>query len=299
MVAITNTQMPLLDLDLLRTVVAIAETGNFSSAAEVTFRTPSAVSMQVKKMEELLGKAVFKRDSRSVSLTHEGEQLLIHARRVLALNRDIVTQFIQPDVSGVVRLGAPDDISERFLPGFLKLFSESHPCITVDVVVENSSRMIRQIKAKELDLAIITCDPGGAEGFGAESLYRERLVWAGVRGGIACEQNPLPVSVWEEGCAWRDAGLSSLEKIKRDYRIAFKSAHISGQKAAMLADLAVAPIPISSCSDQIVVLGQGCGMPDLPDYELAMITANDANPAVYSAADHIRASFTKKLEGNV
>ncbi|MCB1755951.1 MAG: LysR family transcriptional regulator, partial [Gammaproteobacteria bacterium] len=200
MSATSPSQIPLLDLDLLRTVVAIAETGNFSSAAEATFRTPSAVSMQVKKMEELLGRAVFRRDSRSVNLTPDGEQLLAHARRVLALNRDIVTQFIKPDISGVVRLGAPDEVAERYLPGFLKAFSETHPGITVDVLVESSSVMLKRVKRKLLDIAIVSCDVGTAGNIGAEILWNEKLVWAGVKGGIAFEQNPVPVSVWEEGC---------------------------------------------------------------------------------------------------
>ncbi len=122
-------QTPLLELDLLKTVVAIAETGNFSSAAEATFRTPSAISMQVKKMEDLLGKPVFVRDSRSVRLTSEGEQLLTHARRVLSLNSDIISKFITPDVAGVVSVGASDDVAERFLGGFLRAFADTHPAL--------------------------------------------------------------------------------------------------------------------------------------------------------------------------
>ena len=107
-------QIPLLELDLLKTIVAIAETGNFSAAAEVVHRTPSAVSMQVKRIEELLSRPIFNRDSRSVQLTNEGELLLEHGRRMLALNKDIVTRFMSPDVAGVVRLGATDDVAERF-----------------------------------------------------------------------------------------------------------------------------------------------------------------------------------------
>ena len=96
--------IPLLDLDLLKTLVAIAETGSFSTAATVVHRTPSAISMQVKKMEEILGRPVFTRDSRSVSLTSDGAFSLEHARRMLALNRDAVARFVQPDVEGVERL---------------------------------------------------------------------------------------------------------------------------------------------------------------------------------------------------
>ena len=288
-----HNQTPLLELDLLKTVVAIAEAGNFSAAAEVTFRTPSAISMQVKKMEELLGKPVFIRDSRSVRLTQEGEQLLIHARRVLSLNSDIVSKFITPDVVGVVRVGAPDDVAERFLTHFLRAFADTHPGITIDVVVGNSVGMTQQVEQKKLDIAIVTCEVGSASLGGAETLFREKLVWAGLKGGIANEQNPLPVSVWEEGCAWRNEGLTSLDKQNRRYRIAFKSAHISGQKAAILADLAIAPIPVSACVGQIEVLGPQQNLPVLADYELGMLLVDNASEAVLSAADHLRASFLK------
>ena len=249
--------------------------------------------MQVRKLEEMLGRAVFRRDSRSVSLTPDGEHLLTHARRVLALNRDIVTQFIAPEVSGVVRLGAAVDASERLLPAFLKAFDESHPGVTVDVAVNNTLSMIAQIDRKELDIAVITCAVDSAVKLGAETLLREPLVWAGVRGGIAWEQQPLPISVWEEGCSWGKAGTDSLDAQGRDYRIAFRSAHISGQKAAVLADLAVAPIPLSSCSGQIMPLGQEHALPALPEYEMAMVVADNPNAAVESAADHMRASFAK------
>ncbi|HBR99018.1 MAG TPA: LysR family transcriptional regulator [Gammaproteobacteria bacterium] len=283
----------LLELDLLRTVVAIAETGNFSSAAEVTFRTPSAVSMQVKKIEALLGKSIFKRDSRSVSLTPDGAHLLEHARRVLWLNRDIVSHFIAMDVHGIVRLGAPDDVAELRLPRFLKAFSESHPGVAIEVTVDGSRNMIREVGKQALDIAIITFGHGQADEQKAVPLCRDQLVWAGVRGGIACEMDPLPISVWDECCPWRQAGLASLEALGRDYRIAFRSQYISGQKAAVLSDLAVAPIPLSSCGGDIVPLGPDRNMPHLPEYELGMLVADGAIPAVQSAADHLHASFAR------
>lgn len=131
--------LPMLDIDVLRTFVAIADTGSFSSAANAVFRTPSAVSMQIKKLEEQLGVAVFDRDARSVTLTSDGEILLGYARRLLALNREAVSKFVAPTVTGVVRLGSPDDIGECVLPLVLKRFSESHPGVTVDVVIDQTA----------------------------------------------------------------------------------------------------------------------------------------------------------------
>ncbi len=285
---------PLLELDLLKTLVAIHETGNFSAAAEVVFRTPSAVSMQVKRIEELLGRPVFTRDSRSVILTEDGEMLLSHARRVLALNQQLVAKFITPEISGVVRLGAIDHATEQFLPAALRRFAETHPGITVDVMVENSELQENLIKKNELDIAITTVCNATIRENGAEVLYWEDLVWAGLKGGVAAEQSPLPVSVWEEGCVWRRAAIDGLEKQQRDYRITFKSAHIAGQKAGLAADLAIAPLPLSSCTGDIVALDESLGLPEMPKYALGMLVAKNATPPVEAVANHIRAIFADR-----
>lgn len=289
-----SSQLPLLELDLLKTLIAIAETGNFSSAAEAVFRTPSAISMQVKKIEELVERPVFIRDSRSVSLTQDGLLLLEHARRVLALNNEMVARFVTPDLAGVVRMGAPDDAAERLLPQMLRRFSQSHPCVTVDVVVEESVVLMERVKNKTLDLSLITCGMGVDGDQNAEILLREKLVWAGLKGGVAAERSPLPVSVWEEACIWRAAGLNSLKQAGIDHRIAFQSANISGQKAAILADLAVAPIPISSIGGDIVQVSKLANLPSLPDYAMGMILADNLSEPAKAAAEHLRACFELK-----
>lgn len=288
------TQAPLLELDLLRTLVAIAETGSFSAAADVVHRTPSAVSMQVKRMEELLGRPVFIRDSRSVRLTLDGELLLEHGRRVLALNREILSHFITPTIVGEVRLGAPDDVAERFLTDMLRRFADTHPGVVVNVVVDHSARLLEEVRTGHLDLSILTCEPGLDGSDGAEILYRERLAWATLNGGVAAEQLPLPISVWEECCIWRKAGIEGLEKQGRPYRIAFQSAHISGQRAAILADLAVAPIPVSSLGGKIVEAKQRLNLPKLPEYALGLVMVDNPSAPVEAAADHLRAGFAQR-----
>lgn len=284
-------QTPLLDLDLLKTLVAIAETGNFSAAAEVVLRTPSAISMQIKRMEDLLGRPVFIRDSRSVTLTEDGEALLLHARRVLALNQQIISQFIRPDVSGTVRLGATDHATEVFLPSALRRFAQTHPCVAVDVVVEQSSVMEKMVSRGELDIALVTRCTSVTESRKGEILCREQLVWAGMKGGIAAEQTPLPVSVWEEGCVWRRAALSGLDAQNRDYRITFKSSHVAAQKAGIMADLAIAPLPISACTGRVIALDDGYGLPPLPDFAIGMMIAKDVSPPVCAVANHLRATL--------
>jgi DNA-binding transcriptional LysR family regulator len=210
---------------------------------------------------------------------------------MLALNREMMATFVSPDVVGVVRLGAPDDMSEHILPDLLYRFAQTHCAITVDVVVDSSSNLRHKITAGELDLAMVTCAPNTAQADELEILFEEPLTWAGARHGIAHEQNPLPISVWDEGCSWRNAGIKSLEKCDRDYRIAFMSAHIAGQRAAIMAGLAVAPIPVSACINGIVALGEQQGLPLLGSYALAMILSKEISRPAEAAADHLRACF--------
>ncbi|MBX2880214.1 MAG: LysR family transcriptional regulator [Granulosicoccus sp.] len=288
-------QMTLLDPELLRTLVAIVETGNFSAAANEVHRTPSAISMQVKKLEDQVGRALFSRDSRSVSLTDDGELLLEYARRLLHLNREVLAKLQAPALAGTVRLGAPDDFVERALPELMRRFAESYCCITVDVVVDTSLNLAKAVRKGDLDLALVSHQPEKSLPDDFEIVFREPLVWGGARNGIAHEQLPMPVSVWDENCAWRSAGLNSLEKVDREYRIAFKSAHISGQRAAVKADLAIAPIPLSSCTDGIIALGPEQGLPTLPDYEVAVVVRKSPSEPVRAALDYLRSSLNEKL----
>ena len=283
--------MQSLDLDLLRTFVAIAETGNFSAAANQVFRTPSAVSMQVKKMEEVMDLPLFVRDSRSVRLTEEGEQVLTHARRMLALDQEFRAQSDPNALKGEVRLGVPDDVAERFLPEMLRRFCCTYPGVSINAIVANTQPMIDMVAERRLDMAIITRLPSQREKRPGEVLRTEQLVWAGARGGIAHEADPIPVSVWEESCAWRKTGLEGLEALGRDYRIALESGHLSGQKAAILADLAVAPIPVSALGGDVIEVPASAGLPKLSAYELCLIVADGLQEHAAAAADHLRASF--------
>jgi DNA-binding transcriptional LysR family regulator len=287
------TRVPLLDLDLLKTLVAIVDTGNFSAAAEAVARTPSAISMQVKKMEDLVGQTLFVRESRPVQLTRPGAMLVEHGRRLLALNNEMIGRFVAPEVTGEVRLGAPDDVAERFLPEMLRRFSEDYPGVALKVVIDRSERMIDMVQRGDLDLSVITAEAGFQTDAGAEVIYREPLVWAGLSGGVAVEKTPLPLSVWEPHCAWRKASLEALDGQGRDYRIVFESAEVTGQRAAILADLAIAQIPVSSLGGRIAEIPARYGLPELPSYALGLMSSPDPTKPISAAIGHIKQSFSR------
>jgi DNA-binding transcriptional LysR family regulator len=146
----------LLDIDQLRTFMAIADTGSFTRAADVVFKTQSAVSMQMKRLEERIGKSLFERDGRASRLTEDGERLLDYARRIVKLNLEAVSAFATAELTGRVRLGVPDDYADRYLPEILARFSRSNPRAEVTVICEPSSMLAERIQANELDIAIIT-----------------------------------------------------------------------------------------------------------------------------------------------
>ena len=144
--------------------------------------------------------------------------------------------------------------------------------------------------ARQLDITLMTCSED-VDQTGIEILLTEPIVWAGAKGGCAHMREPLPVSLWEESCTWRARAVKALSKHNRDYRIAYMSAHAAGQRAAILSDLAIAPLPKSFMADDLVELGPKDGLPELGNYQIAMVVTPDAAAPVRAAADHIRAAF--------
>lgn len=277
--------LPLLDTEVLRTFVAIAESGSFSRAARQVFRTPSALSMQIKRLEETLGQPLFVREARRVRLTPEGEVLLSYGRRLLKLNEEAVTQFLAPSLEGKVGFGTTDDVGSRILPGVLAQFARSHPAVQVDVVVGSSARMLERLDDGELDMILITAGNPGQEPRG-EVVHSEPLVWTGREGGIAAQRSPLPVALAHHGCVWRGAALRALDKAGIAYRIAYTCEHCAGHEAAMLADLAVAPFPISLVRSPLRKLANEA-LPPLGEYQVVLVRREGMGEAAKALAGHV------------
>src|SRR5882724_2539469 len=163
----------LLDVDQLRTFIAIAETGSFTRAADIVHKTQSAVSMQMKRLEERLDRAIFARDGRASKLTEDGERLLDYARRIVKLNVETIAAF-SDELTGRVRLGVPDDYADRYLPEIMARFSRAYPGVELTVICEPSVDLMERIDDNQLDLAIVTnCEARRI----AETFRQERLLW--------------------------------------------------------------------------------------------------------------------------
>lgn len=280
-----------LDPDLLRTFVAIVDAGGFTQAAKQVHRTQSAVSMQVRRLEETLDRVLFQRDGRGVQLAPDGEALLGYARRLLKLHDEAVAALTRPDLSGRVRIGTPDDYVDRFLPDILARFARAFPRVQVEVLCETSANLRPLLAEDRLDLAVITagCGPGGETG---EVLRREPVVWATADRHLAHEHEPLPLALFQAGCVFRDWALASLDGIGRPYRIAYTSASFSSILAAVKAGLAVTALCRSVLPAGVRPLGVEEGFPPLPPTAITLQRGRPGSAVAEGLADYIRQGFS-------
>jgi DNA-binding transcriptional LysR family regulator len=280
---------PGLELDLLRTLVAIADTGSFNRAARAVFRTPSAVSMQMKKLEEQVGRPLFAKDGRSVVLTPDGEALVGYGRRILKLSQEALQRFRAPEIEGTIRLGTPDDYAGRFLPEILARFAASHPNVEVDVFCQSSRELLQLLDENAIDIALVSSGHGQQAG---NTVHRERLVWAGLRHGCAHERSPLPLAVSHLGCCWRRQALDALDRAGIAYRVAYSSRHYLGQLAAVMAGLALAPLPKSTVQGDLKEFGEEVGLPAIGHFEIELKrSAAATGPLFDTLASHIETNF--------
>jgi len=286
-----------LDPDLLRAFAYIAEEGSFTRAAERTGRTQSAVSMQVQRLEALLGQRVLMRGKGgSVSLTPHGRYLLDRAREVLALNEEIWNTFRAPQMHGTVRLGTPDDYALRYIPGVLRRFAESHPSVDVDVTCSSSTPLLAKLKAGELDLALVS-EGHEPPNWPADLLWRGPLVWITSERHSPHRLEPLPVALAAGDCSWRRAAVRALEGAGRRYRIAYMSETQAGTLTPVVAGLAVSVSPLTAVPPGVRVLPPGDPLPVLGDAGILLMKAREPRQPVTDAlAAHIRDTFRAELE---
>jgi DNA-binding transcriptional LysR family regulator len=278
--------IPNLDVDQLKTFLAISDTGSFTRAADEVNKTQSAVSMQMKRLEEQLGRPLFSKDGRGTKFTRDGERLIDFARRIVALSDEAVSAFTKPDITGTIRFGTPDDYAEFFLPVILGRFARTHPQVTVDVECVPSSELEERTKRGEIDVAVVTF---GSNTGGANVIRQEELVWATSERHRVHENAVLPVAVSPQGCSWRDLMTESLTNMGRPYRVAYSSPNASTINTTVLQGLAVATMPAICLRPGMRVLTEADGFPKLGTFDIGMIfKPGRKNPAVEALAKHVR-----------
>lgn len=280
-------QTALIDPKLLGSFVAIADTGSFAAAAKLMDRTPSAISMQMSRLEKMLGGApLFLRQGRKMIMSEHGLSLLVQARRLLDMHQQ-VTDSLVTSTADIVRLGVPDVYAGALLPAILSGFAASHPEIEVVVSCESSSTLADLVRDSRLDLAIVTRDPSSETG---EFLRREPVHWVGSPELVARTTERVPLALFHPGSILRGMAIQAWLASGRSYRVAFSSPSIAGLLTPVRANLAITALPASTIPPDLAPIGSDSGLPHISPVDIALIIAEGAESrgAVSALAGGVR-----------
>lgn len=267
-----------LELDLLRTYVAVADSHSFAAAAETVCRTQPAVSQQMQRLEQMVGRPLFVLQGRNKMLTDEGGQLLNYARRILRLNDEACLSLWRENIDGVLKIGSPDDTANTILPDLLARFSTAYPRLTMDIVVQRSPFLMRMLANHALDLVISTEE---CFDYPRITLRASPSLWfAGCHYQPDVTQ-PLPLVVLDEPSTYRNMMISHLEQHGLRWRIAYMATTLSGARAAVRAGLGIMARSLELLGDDLSVLDERHGLPPLPAirYNLYLNTVSPARAA--------------------
>jgi DNA-binding transcriptional LysR family regulator len=257
----------MMELELLRSFIAVADCGGFHRAAEQLNLTQSTVSQQIKRLELEIKRPLFRRTTRTVALTDDGEMLLGDARRLLQLEEAARHRLTAPRLSGTVRLGANEEVASGSLPSALGRFASLHPDVKLEVQIGVSSEMIEQLDAGRLDVVFAKRPLGSSRG---RLVWREPLVWAASDSFNLVPGAALPLALYREHSVSRDAALTALRASELVWQIVYTSPSLTGVRAAALAGLAITPLPASAVIGGLRSLGVETGLPPLPDLEFTI-----------------------------
>jgi len=282
----------LLDLDLLRTLVAVDDTGSINRAASRVGRSQAAASMQLRRLEMLVGRPLLHRTAVGTRFAPAGEILLRHARRMLRLHDEAWAELLEPDISGVVRLGLPDDYAEALLPPLLQGFAARHPLVLIEIVCEPTPQLRARMSRGDLDVALFTESLGSLTG---RELRREDLLWVGTsKGPTPWMANPLPLALCLPEAPDRIAALAALSAAGRSWRVLHESGSAAGLIAVVRAGVAVAVFSRCAVPPDLRILGRAEGMPDLPPLAIVLHAATrPPSPAAEKLADYIAAELPR------
>jgi DNA-binding transcriptional LysR family regulator len=256
-----------LDIDLLRTFTAIAESHTLGRAATKVGRTQAAVSMQVKKLEEMLNQPLLNRTGRGVVLTLHGERLLGHARTILRHHDAAVADISGAGLSGTIRFGCPDDYAAAFLPHILRDFAGRHPQVFVEVICAPTPRLVERLREHALDLALVSTPESSRTG---RAIRREPLVWVGNHGDGAVDRAPLQLALSDPDTLDHRAACAALDAAGRTYRVAYASGSLSGLLAVVRSGQAIAVLTQAAVPADLRILSTGEDLPPLPAVDIGV-----------------------------
>ena len=276
-----------LDTLLLKTFIAVAEKGSFSRAADIVGRSQSAVSLQIKKLEETLNAPLFERTSREVSLTEQGEIFLGYAHRIIDLQWEAYTRLNEPDIRGEITFGVPEDFATHYLPGILASFAKHHPHVQLHVTCDLTLNLLRDFQKGSLDIVLLKRDPERVKG--GTKVWREPLVWAAAEHYRL--KSPIPLVLSPKPCIYRGRAIAALDRVRKPWQIAYTSPSLAGTIAAVKGGLGVTVLPANMVPEGLVPLEGAARLPRLADSEIALMRRENLSEAGKILATHITRSL--------
>ena len=287
-----------LDMDVLRTFVTGFELGSFARAAERVGRSPSAISTQLRKLEEQVGEPLVQKSGRRLALTTAGESLLGYAKRMLDLNDEAVESIRGADVEGWARLGLPQDFAENWLPLVLNRFARAHPRIRIEVQVDRSVPLVEKTLRGELDIALVWGDGGPVPH--ARRVAELPICWIGRPdwpGTARLGSEAVPFAAFAPPCAFRSAAVAALDDGGLPWRLVFTTPSLSGLWAAAEGGLGITARTTVAMPKTLSVLDPvASGLPALPSVSLALHHAEaEPSPAVARLTDILLETIREQI----
>jgi DNA-binding transcriptional LysR family regulator len=271
---------PNLDMDALRTFLATQQLGSLNRAAERIGRSQSAVSQQMRKLEEQVGQPLFRRQGRGLVLTESGDLMLSYGRRILDLNDEAIRAVRGASVAGVVRFGLPGDFAETWLPAALGQFKKAHPAVRVEIAVERNGALLERLDRGELDLVLVM---GYENRPDAEHLATLPMAWIGpAHSDVALSRGaPLDLALYNSPCFFRRAGIEALDNANIPWRLAYTTASLQSLWAGVAAGLGITLRTAAGIPPYLTRIGERAGLPPLPTVDLCLHTGQrDISPAL-------------------
>ncbi len=276
-------------IDWLKSFVAIVDTGSLSNATMSVHRSQSAVSMQLKKLENAAGCKLLVRGSRHSELTSEGQKFLGYARRILDLHSEAQAAFHGEELVGQVKLGVPDDYAAKYLTPVLKNFAPRFGGVEIELYCEQSTSLIPRIESNDLDLVLVSRDNANR----GTLLFHEPMVWVGASQFETWRRDPLPIAVYESTSLAKKSAINSLALQGRRYKVVYNSSSLAGQIAAVESGLAIAVLTQCSVPPHLDILGKEHGLGPLEPMEVAVYRSKKSQGS--KAVDYLHDLLIKTL----
>ncbi|WP_268761119.1 LysR family transcriptional regulator [Burkholderia sp. Leaf177] len=276
----------------MRAFLAVSETRNFTQAATRLHRTQSAVSMKIKRLEEIIGERLFERDTTAVTLTAVGERFIGIAHRLVQAHEDAFFALQHNLAIGKLTLATSETFASCLLPPVLAKIDTAFPNIAMEIRCGHSWKMLESMETEDIDLVVATKYPARCDGV---LLARERLMWVCKKDSPVYRQATVPLAVFPDGCLYRRAGLAALDAHKKNWRIAYTSLNHEGLLAAVDAGSAVSIMIESAVNNRHRVLTPADGFPALASTEIELYARrSDISPVARSVLDIIRSHFANR-----